>query len=393
MGEDVQLALAALRQEIAELRSDLRARDERLVAKDAQIAALMEVIARLTKVPVAPVQLALPVGQSVQQVYEAFAAAHANAHSWPVMRNRLKAFVKEFGPLPAMGLTPAMWKAHRVRRKVAEPVSRTRGEKYSPLTINFELGWAKKMLNWASDPEQNLIPSNPIGRVKAEQVDAARDTWLTMVEVRKLLEHWRDNRVMRLWLLIAVSTGLRISEVLRIRRDRIRPSVAPNGQPIGIIELSKRENKTRRTYYAAIPPTTMNEIESQPADISQLLFPSPYRPGRAYGARHISRLFRQGCEATGIDYRAADGDGHVRAHDVRHSAATLASQEGATLPQVQRMLNHTTPTHTVRYLHFDEADAVTFAMLMEGGLDLKPRRDPQKATAALTSLGKFSSGI
>lgn len=377
--------------DIPELLAMLAAERAQNAALTAQVAALMgsvfELTAAVGRLTVAPAPAAA--GITVQQVYDAFEGAHSNATSWRVMRNRLKAFVAEFGPLPAMSVTPKMWAAHREKRKKVM-VARGRETKtpLSPLTINFELSWSKKMFTWASDPEQGLIPSNPLQRARAEQVDSERDTWLTMVEVEKLLAHWDGRPVMRLWLLIAVSTGLRISEVLRIRRDRIRRSTAPDGRPIGIIELSKRENKTRRTYYAAIPPTAMDEIEAQTDSITQLLFPSPYRPGRPYGTRHISRLFREGCIATSIDYRAADGDGHVRCHDVRHSAATLAGQAGATLPQIQRMLNHTTPAHTVRYLHYDEADAVGFAMLMEGGI----RKEPQRSTVAMLPVERKTSG-
>lgn len=367
-----------------------------LAAKDAQIAALMaqvaglvtsqaqltDAIARLSLLPAAVPSSLL----TVQAVYDAFEEAHRGAHSWRVMRNRLKAFVAAFGALPAMNLTPAMWKAHREKRKLTTVKRGEREDPLSPLTINFELGWAKKMFTWASDPEQGLIPSNPLARVKAEPVDSARETWLTMVEVEKLLAHWDDNPVMTLFLLIAISTGLRISEILRIRRDRIKRHIE-GGEIVGTIELAKRKNKTRKTYYASIPPRAMTVIDAQDEAISGLLFPSPYRPGRPYGTRHISRQFREGCLATKIDYRAAEGDGHVRCHDVRHSAATLAAQEGATLPQVQQMLNHTTPVHTVRYMHYDEGAAVSFAMLMEGGL----RKSPHRTTAALTRPAKIAS--
>jgi integrase len=326
---------------------------------------------------------------TVQEIYDAFEIAHKSAHSWKAMRNRLRPFVAAFGALPAMSVTPAMWAKYREKRK--ETISDKTDRAMSPLTINFELGWAKKMFTWASDPEQGLIPSNPLSRAKAEKVDSERDTWLTMVEVNKLLGHFAEILFMKVFLLVAISTGLRISEILRIRRDKIKRIELQDGRIIGLVELSKRRNKTKKTYYASIPPVGMAGIDEMPESVNPHILPSPYRPGRPYGARHIARMFRDGCEKTGIDYRAAEGDGHVRCHDVRHSAATLAAQNEATLPQVQRMLNHTTPHHTIRYLHFDESDAIEFALLMEKGL----RKGPQRATpddSALAQKKKSSIG-
>jgi|GEM_PF-6297348 len=378
MDDDVRQLLLGFQTQITALTDQLRAKDAQLAAKDEQNRVLMEMVVRIGGREAAPAPVA---AITIAEVYALYEKAHQGKPSWKSQRNRLKAFVAEFGSLPAMSLTTMMWAKFREKRKT-EPSAR--GTPLSPLTINFELEWAKHMLTWASDAEQGLIPSNPLTRAKSEKVDSERDTWLTLVEIEKLLVYWLRSPVMRLFLMVAVSTGLRISEVLRIRRDQIRRVELQDGRIIGVVEFAKRKNKTRKTYYGAIPPGGMALIDAAPENINPHILPSPYRPGQAYGQRQIRRLFRKGCEETKIDYRAADGDGHIRCHDLRHSAATLAAQSGATLPQVQRMLNHTTPVHTVRYLHYQESDAIDFALLMEGGM----RKAPQRPTAALASLEK-----
>ena len=303
---------------------------------------------------------------TVNEIYERFEAAHKSKPSWRVKRNRLRPFLRLFGPLPAMGLTVPMWAAFRERRKVDDPLL---GKAIAPVTINFRLGWVKTMFAWASDDEQVLIPTSPLARAKREKTDTARETWLTEHDIQQLLE--RCGSVLTAFVLIAVDTGLRLSEVLKIRHDRIRRGETEGGEPIGVIEFSKRQMKGKHGHMAALTPRALAAIDSIQVPSNPFVLPSPYRPGRHYGARHIERMFRAACKASGIDVRAAEGDIQIRVHDLRHSAATAATRRGASLLQVQRMLNHSTPAITARYVHHDEGGVIALAALMDEGAKKK----------------------
>jgi integrase len=59
----------------------------------------------------------------------------------------------------------------------------------------------------------------------------------------------------------------------------------------------------------------------------------------------------------------------LRIHDLRHSFASLAVNQGASLPLIGALLGHASPTTTARYAHlFDEREAVErVGKLLTGG--------------------------
>ena len=188
----------------------------------AQIAALTEALGAMR--PVAAPSI------TVRMIYERFEKLRAGSKSWRVIRNRLRAFLALHGDTPAMALTVPLWVAFRARRRADDPIA---GRAISPLTINFELDWVKALLNWASDEEQQLIPSNPLHRAKREKTDTARETWLTEEDLGKLLACC--GTVLRMFVLIAVDTGLRISEVVSLRRDRLRWGETADRERVAIV--------------------------------------------------------------------------------------------------------------------------------------------------------------
>jgi len=45
----------------------------------------------------------------------------------------------------------------------------------------------------------------------------------------------------------------------------------------------------------------------------------------------------------------------VRLHDLRHSYASFALQQGESVPTIGRLLGHRDPTTTLKYIHFADA--------------------------------------
>lgn len=381
---------------VAELLEAVRLRDELLLAKDAQLA-IQEEMLRVYRQADADhrqasaaqqqtiLSLTMPGGISpltVRQIYEKFEPRYRGGKSYKSVVNRLRAFVVVFGDDPAMTVTPKRWVEFRERRKVADPVC---GAPVAPLTINFELNWAKRMFNWATEPEQNLLPSNPLAKAKNEKVDDKRETWLTEKQMDQLLA--KCDPIVYAYVLIAVDTGKRISEVMSLRRDRMRPVELTDGRRFAICDISKRSTKSKRADQAALTPRCLDALARMPkppAD-NPFLFPSPVlkRKGKAISVRNMRRLFREACVASGVDVFVADGDFQLRPHDLRHQAATSAARRGATLPQVQALLNHASPAITSRYVHLGEQDILTVAQIQDLGA-AEERRGPKRVAPTVT---------
>lgn len=371
MTEDRTAELAEARAQVSALLAG-RAVDAAIIAEQART------IADQARTIVA---LSMPAGGSslkVRAIYDRFEAAMKTSKSWRAIRNRLRPFLVVFGDSLAMTVTPPKWAEYRERRKVDDVIC---GKAVAPLTINFELDWAKRMFSWATEPEQNLLPANPLEKAKREKTDSARETWLTEEQLEHLLA--KCGPVIAAFVLVAVDTGLRISEVLTLRRDRLRYVEVADGRTFAVGEISKRRTKGKRSHTAALTPRCLAALDVLPETTNPYLLPSPKKIGASYSVRQIARLFRAACVASGVDVFVADGDGHIRVHDLRHTAATAAARRGGSLPQVQQMLNHSSPSITARYIHLGEDDVIAIAQIMDtGAIKEKARRPPRRAAAA-----------
>lgn len=346
-------------------------------AMAAQNAALMQLVQSQSEL-IAQLKPAVPSVPSItiNEIFDRFDKSRAGTKNWKKYRQRLLAFVKEFRDWPAMNVTPARAVEFRNKRKGENSY---KGKLLSPLTVTFELDWAKTMLFWAADEAQGLIPSNPLARLHRESIESAqRETWLTEPDLEKLLGFC--DALVAAFVLLAVYTALRLSEVLSIRKASIRRMIEidddGNEHDVGIVEFSKRRTKSKKAHLIAIPPRVLAAIDALPPSVNPHIFASPYKTGRHYTPGHMRAMFRDACLRAGVDAAAADGDLIIRVHDLRHTAATLATKHGATLSQVQRLLNHSTPAITSRYVHHDEGGAVRTALLIEKGIAGK-RRGPK----------------
>ena len=64
------------------------------------------------------------------------------------------------------------------------------------------------------------------------------------------------------------------------------------------------------------------------------------------------------CRQAWLRARKIIGREDVRVHDLRHSRASSLARNGASLPQIGRVLGHVSPATTNRYLHLLDRDLV-----------------------------------
>jgi len=75
-------------------------------------------------------------------------------------------------------------------------------------------------------------------------------------------------------------------------------------------------------------------------------------PGRVSGQPivNLRKPWLRVCKRAGIEA--------VRLHDLRHTAASIAAGQGASLPVIGKMLGHKQPATTQRYAHIDRDPAL-----------------------------------
>lgn len=157
-------------------------------------------------------------------------------------------------------------------------------------------------------------------------------------------EGYRNSPHLHDWLIIALGTGCRMSEILslRIRDISLRHNVirlptskstVPHEIPMTGTVRAAIERRIDRCYQLETPYLFANERTGQP--IKTVIIP-----------------FKRACKRAGIPVSSKKLDTlGMRVHDTRHTVGSWLIQEGAPLEAVQDLLNHSDIRTTQRYAH------------------------------------------
>jgi integrase len=236
--------------------------------------------------------------------YRAYAETHHRGYR--STRYVLAQLDAAFGRLPVTDLSAFRiegWKA--ARRKVVEPA-----------TVNRELTVLKAML--AKAVAWHLLDIHPARDVKPFPVNNTRVRWLPADDLARLLAAAVGD-VAAAWLvpaiIIAVHTGLRQAELLRLRWADLGP-----GRTIATIRRTKN-NEPKHVPLNATVQATLAALPVVGATVLAWPWGDPVSDTTLYAA------FRRACRAAGIT------DFHW--HDLRHTFASHLVMAGVDLRTVQ----------------------------------------------------------
>jgi len=200
-------------------------------------------------------------------------------------------------------------------RQCAAHVIKDLAKAYKPATINRSLGAMKKALHMAW--ERGLTPENYSAHVKRLPENNARDTHLTVEQVKDIADHASEQVRAAIW--ISLYTGCRRGEVLKIQTEDISEDT---------ILIRAGNTKTMKTRVAPIIPSLRPWLKYLPLQIN------------FEGLKTGFRRAREAAEMPDVHF-----------HDLRHSCATILIGSGADLYTVAKILGHSTVKTTERYAH------------------------------------------
>lgn len=224
------------------------------------------------------------------------------------------------------------YRASRLQTK-----SERTGANLSISSVNRELSTLRRMLNVAQ--AEGWILRNPF-KQGAPLISAAderkRERILTPEEEKRLIEACgvRQRLHLRPLVIAALDTGMRRGELLKLKWSQLDL----DGRLIHVL-ASHTKTLTSRDVHVS------QRLEAELRRLWDVSLKDP--EDLVFGIKDNARMaFTSARADAGLD--------DVRFHDLRHTAATRLVQRGLSLSEVGRILGHTQPTTTYRYVNPDE---------------------------------------
>ena len=253
-------------------------------------------------------------------------------------------WTEKFGPLALVELRPGIITAQRRapsrRGSKGRPISTTPQNRYVA-ALSAVLTYGVTEREWLETHPAHNVPRIAERRGRVRLLDAD--------ERVRLLQACRESRSPRLYPLVltAISTGMRRSELLRLRwRDL--------DEERGVAVVHQSKNHTRRAVPRP-PPALVALASFDSTDRDRLEFAS------AQGKATLPKIaWLRGLEVAEID--------DFTFHDCRHTTASYLAMSGVTLTEIANTLGHKTFRMVKRYAHLTEQHTVALSQRMEARL-------------------------
>ncbi|MBE7411612.1 MAG: site-specific integrase [Leptospiraceae bacterium] len=157
---------------------------------------------------------------------------------------------------------------------------------------------------------------------------------LTKNEIQKII-HSINNVKHRLMVSLLYSSGLRISEVLKLKVKDV------DLESLTITVRGGKGNKDRLTIFSE---SLQNELSAivQKQNKNDYLFPSGWDSHKPLTARSLQAVFKRALKKSGIKKEAS-------CHSLRHSFATHLLENGTDVCHIQKLLGHRNLNTTMLY--------------------------------------------
>jgi integrase len=241
----------------------------------------------------------------------------------------------------------------------------------SNASINRELSLLKTILYSAE--YDGLIVSNPIRgrRVKKLEENNSRervilDMKLKDDDLRRLIDSAAPH--FKPILVIAIITGMRLSEILKMQWKDINFR-------LGSIHIPKENSKSNKERVIPIDSVIFNVLDSLERK-GEYVFMNDWTGGHR---KNIREAFKAACKRAGIPYGREKG---LIFHDLRHLAAYRLVQL-TDIVTVSKILGHSDVKMTLRYCHPSDKDK-KLAIEKASGILFQSRQYPvngEKSTA------------
>lgn len=199
-------------------------------------------------------------------------------------------------------------------------------------TLSTAISVFKSFFSWMVS--NDYLPKSPMSSIKTTKTEKYIRKALNPIEmemVRDNAKSLRDKALVEFF----YSTGCRLDEVQKLNRDGI-------DWRNGSVVVFGKGSKERVVFLNAKAMIHLQKYLKSRNDTNEALFVGERAPHVRLGRRMIQRTFSKLGQAAGITK-------NVYPHLLRHTTATHLLNNGASLPEVQKILGHSSPATTQIY--------------------------------------------
>ena len=204
----------------------------------------------------------------------------------------------------------------------------------APKTVNQYIQFIKAVYNYAI--AENLFSGvNPVKGIEEQKVDNKRERFLSIDEIKVLIEKLKENEDLHLFTLLSLSTGGRLGTIMAIAKK----DLDFNNNMITLNDI-----KNEDTYGGFFDNTLKEILLKRTANLkpNDKLIAMNERTLRRQLSKELTDLFNVGLFAD-------DRKNRVVIHTLRHTFASQLAIKGTPIFTIQKLLNHKEIKQTLRY--------------------------------------------
>ena len=212
------------------------------------------------------------------------------------------------------------------------------GEQWSPKTVNNDQGVLNLIFEEAVEKE--VIPKNPLHRLGLRRTEKKQRSLLTVEEIRLIYAAGWPNEQERKAFLLAAITGMRIGEVVALRKSDLKGGCADVSHDLSDRYGLQDATKTGLKRYVPIPKNY-----EFPETSSEWLFESGGNPLKTHC---VYNAFSRRCDTLGIKRL----DRGIDIHSLRDFFITYLRSHDVPDPKIRAVVGHADETMTDLYTHW-----------------------------------------
>lgn len=211
---------------------------------------------------------------------------------------------------------------------------------YANATINTTLELGSTIFNYAIK-EELYKGLNPFYGLKSLSVENTRQRYLSKDDINVLKDELKGDKVLYLFVLIAISTGARLESVLSLQKK----DIDFNTNSFNIYD-TKNKNRYTGAVLDEVKQLLKSDIHTLKKDDYIVSYDKGCKMDKKRIQRRLSpildRLFNQ-------ELKEDDRINRVVIHTLRHTFASLLAIGGTPIFTIQKLMNHKDIKQTMRY--------------------------------------------